>query len=247
MTEAERLPDAVSQVRRAVGAFDAQPELLPTLLSEVCVEALRVDAAGISLVAGDFRLPLGSSGPGAAMAEALQFTSGEGPCLGAARVGEIAAVQMPEIYRRWPMFAAELDSKTPYRAIVSLPLQLEPGATGAIDLYLEDPLSLARVGLADAVAVAAEVAAVLRADAALTKWTSPDSAVPAPAWLHAPATKARGHVWIAIGILMQCTGEPAPDLLARMRGYAYAEGLTLDAVAEALADGSLPAASIMAT
>jgi hypothetical protein len=60
------------------------PELLPTRLMKAAAAVLPVAAAGISIfISSGHRVPLGASDDTAALAERLQFTSGEGPCLSA--------------------------------------------------------------------------------------------------------------------------------------------------------------------
>ncbi|MCW2602061.1 MAG: uncharacterized protein JWN61_196, partial [Pseudonocardiales bacterium] len=198
----------------------------------------------LSLVEGRFRLPIGSSGGAAALAEALQFTHGEGPCLDAGRTGAIAGYSLQDIERRWPAFALELAARTPYRAILSLPLPLGPAASAAMDLYLVDPGALTAVSLSEAAAAAAEVVGALMADAALSRWLSPDADTAEPAWMDSAAASGRSKVWIAIGMLMKDTKESASDLLARLRAYAYAQGSTLDDVSAAIVAGALPVGAI---
>src|SRR3954471_8525889 len=79
----------VTRFRRAWGSQqggeDAGPELLPTRLTRACLAVLpAADGAGLSLLDNDFRVPIGATDDVAALAERLQFTIGEGPCLDAA-------------------------------------------------------------------------------------------------------------------------------------------------------------------
>ena len=60
------------------------PELLPSRLAVAAVAALDgVDAAGISLFTDELRVPIGTSDTAAAVAQALQFSVGDGPCFAA--------------------------------------------------------------------------------------------------------------------------------------------------------------------
>jgi hypothetical protein len=228
--------DAAAQLRAALHTSLAGPddELLPDRLAAACATVLGADGAGVSLVDGKYRLPLGASDEVAALAERLQFTLGEGPCLEAAAHGQVTVAGMPEIALRWPAMADELASRTPYRAIVCLPLPLGPHMTGALDLYLADAGDADAIGLSAATAVAQEAARVLgpAADSAAAK-------DPRPPWAGAPSAAARGSVWIAAGMVMADAHLSARDALAVLRAYAYARTQTLEDTAAALTAGAL--------
>src|SRR4051794_10539556 len=69
------------------GARDPQtadPDLLPVRLARAAADVLGADGAGISFYEDDFRVPLGASDEMTTLAERLQFTQGQGPCLDAA-------------------------------------------------------------------------------------------------------------------------------------------------------------------
>src|ERR1700710_712461 len=86
-------------------AQTAVAELLPVRLARACVAVLPVSGAGLSVIDDSFRVPLGASDETATTAERLQFTTGEGPCLDAARSGRMVVTRGEEISRRWPRFA----------------------------------------------------------------------------------------------------------------------------------------------
>jgi hypothetical protein len=133
MDLAERYRAAVAA---AVAATQDDGTRLPTLLSQACVEVLPVDGAGISATQ-DLRVPLGSSGPVAALAERLQTTLGEGPCLTAVQTPLPLTAGLDTLRERWPVFASEFCARTPFRSVASLPL-VPPGGRrrlGALDLY----------------------------------------------------------------------------------------------------------------
>jgi len=66
----------------AAGAAAAAPELLPVRLALACTRVLPVAGVGISMFgSGAMRIPVGASDHYAAIAERLQFTAAEGPCL----------------------------------------------------------------------------------------------------------------------------------------------------------------------
>ena len=121
----------------------AGPELLPVRLARAAVRVLPgVAGAGISVLAEPgMRVPLGASDEDAATAEQLQFTVGEGPCLQAHTSALPVYAPAAVFTARWPLLYAELTARTPYRAVLALPLRYR--FTGALDLYLrgDDPIA----------------------------------------------------------------------------------------------------------
>ena len=212
----------------------AAVELLPTLLARACANVLGVDGAGISVFADDFRVPLGASDPVSAIAERLQFTLGVGPCLDAFRSAEPFRGDREHIGRRWPLFYAELVSRTRYQSIVSMPIQLGRSTGGAVDLYQRQADDVEALSLADMTAVMRCIVDALRWDAAQKAVD-----VPGPGWLHGPTAQDRVRVWVAIGMLDQEFDLSAPDALARLRAYAHAHDQSVDDVAGSLGEGHL--------
>lgn len=232
MTITERFTDAVA------AAADELPglELLPERLARACAQVLPVDGAGISLFfAPDRRLPLGASDPTSAVAERLQFTVGEGPCLSSHAEGHAILADEDTIRTRWPVFHDDLVSRTPIRSVVSLPLHEEFRDLGVLDLYLVPPRDLGDLDLDLGMAVVGEVTAALRAT---NGRTSADA--DGPAWLDAPAAGRRSLVWQAIGFVNTGLGVSSPDALAMLRAHAYGEGLTLDDLAARVLDRDVP-------
>ncbi|MCW2540585.1 MAG: uncharacterized protein JWN95_2310 [Frankiales bacterium] len=217
----------------------AEPELLPTKLARAAAQVLPISAAGLSMLDSGFRVPLGASDELATVAERLQFTQGEGPCLDAANSGRIFVTGPSEMAARWPMFTHELVERTPYRAIICLPLPLTSGLAGALDLYLEEPDQLRAVPIADASMVADQMTEALLAGLTMTGSVTPWSGDREPAWMHSPAARERVQAWVAMGMLMTRMSLSARDALTLLRAYAYSHGTVLDDVAEQLVTGSL--------
>lgn len=224
----------------ASAAFEAARDdgtLLPKLLAEACVAVLPVQGAGIS-VTQDLRVPLGASDPASAVAEQLQTTLGEGPCLDAVATPLPLTAGHDEMQHRWPVFAAELLARTPFRSVASLPL-IPPQGTrrlGALDLYLTAPEPMDRRLLFDlAGSVGNPIAAVL-AGAPIGE---DDAGITMPVWLNSDRVHARMDVWAAVGVVMAASGLQNLDALALLRGYAYGHGTNLDEVAARLTTGAL--------
>jgi hypothetical protein len=243
------LAGLVGHFRRAwAGPSDpttATPELLPVRLAQACLAVLPVDGAGLSLLNDEFRVPLGSSDDLASVAERLQFTVGEGPCLVAAAEQRSVVADAAQLEERWPAYAKELFDHTPFRAIVALPLTLSPQLHGAVDLFLTEPAKLRAVSLADALTVTDQILDVLIfaqdiAGSSDRAWSDE----PKPAWLHGSAARARTNVWVAMGIVMTRLDVTAPDALAVLRAYAYARDALLDDVAAGVIRGDIDVAGL---
>jgi len=212
-------------------------ELLPERLARACATVLPVDGAGISLFfSSDRRLPLGASDPASAEAERLQFTVGEGPCLTSHAIGDIVIADEATMRTRWPEYYDALVAHTPIRGTLSLPLRDELRGIGALDLYVVPPREVGSLSLDDALTVRAQVAAVLQGQSRQDR----ESSAGGPAWLDAPAAERRSMVWQAIGFVNSALGVPSPDALALLRAHAYADGRTLDDLAQQVLSRQVP-------
>ena len=167
--------------------------------------------------------------------ERLQFTVGEGPCLSAHAEDRAVVADETTIATRWPAFYDSMVARTPVRGCIALPLQGELRGIGALDLYVVPPRDIATLGLHDALVVADEVAAVLRAQSLAAR-----RAGGGPTWVDAPATDRRAIVWQAMGFVNAGLEVDSTDALAILRGYAYAEGQDVDEVARQVVDRELP-------
>ncbi len=217
------------------------PELLPERLARAAAAMLPVAGASLSLLeGGDKRVPLGSSSPEAAVAERLQFTVGDGPCMTAQRLGEPVFAPEDELRRRWPQFAEQLFARTPFRGIVAFPLQQALAGRGAIDLYVRRSERIAQLEVFDAMAVGELITAALSEAAVFSDW----SADQGPDWLHAPGPRRRALVWQAMGRLALQVGVEGPEALEILRSHALSTGRELDDVAVDVLAGRLDAGAL---
>jgi GAF domain-containing protein len=223
---AGRFEDALVSVTEA--GLDG-PELLPLRLSRAIARMLPVDGAGISLVDGEGRrIPLGASSEAAAVAERLQFTVGAGPCMTAQSSREPVFALLDDLRRRWPAFADLLEERTPYCAVVALPLREAIAGLGAVDLYFSREDAVPEVDVFEAMAVADLVTSALSETAVWSDWAPARG----PDWLHGPAAQRRAKVWEAIGAVALAQDVPQDVALALLRATAYASSRTVDDVAD---------------
>ena len=217
-------------------------QVLPMLLAQACVKVLHITGAGISIT-DRLRVPLGSSDATAARAEALQTTLGEGPCLDAAATSEPLVVDETTMAARWPMFHRELITKTPFRAVASLPLKsANLQRFGALDLYSADAGLLHRLSLNDvSLNIADPMAGMLFDDPE----TIMQDGSPLPVWMKTHSVAHRMNVWIAVGILIEYADLTNADALAALRAYAYGHSANLDDVAHHVATQELHPDSLL--
>jgi hypothetical protein len=218
----------------------AGPELLPVRLARAIARMLPVDGAGISLSGGQGRIPLGASSEAAATAERLQFTVGAGPCLTAQESREPVFALSADLRRRWPPLADLLAERTPYCAVVALPLREAIAGLGAIDLYFHRDEDVTEVDVFEAMAVGDLVTSVLSETAVWSTW----SPARGPDWLHGPAAQRRAAVWEAMGAVALAREIDPAEALAVLRGMAYASDRSVDDVARDVLDGPLDPAGL---
>lgn len=218
------------------------PDVLPLVLSAACVEVLPVSGAGLSLI-DVLRVPLGASDAAVDVAERLQTTLGDGPCLAAVAEGGSLVADHAAIAARWPTFHAELVRQTPFRSVASLPLATDDGAPfGALDLYSTEPqLDPSLVDEQVRHDVVDQMVGLLQA-APMTaaSWTGEPVAV----WLGGPSVSRRMEVWAAVGMMMTTAGLSQADALSLLRAYAFGHHTTLDDAAQQLVNHELDPAVV---
>ncbi|WP_261326326.1 GAF domain-containing protein [Modestobacter marinus] len=240
VTLAARFTAAVAAAAAEDGDGDAM-HLLPERLSRAAVRVLPADGAGISLrTRRDGRIPLGASSEVAALAERLQFTTDEGPCMQAHAEGQPVFVMEDDLRRRWPAFAGRLLTETPYRGAVALPLQSALAGRCALDLYFTDPTAVPRLDVFDAIAVGELMTSALSDAVIWTTWNESQG----PDWLHSPAAVRRSAVWQAVGEVSMALDVHTQVALQALRAEAGATGRSVDDVALDVLTGRLTSADL---
>ena len=209
----------------------AADELLPARLMHALTAVLAVDGASLSVLSG-IRAPLGASNEGAAVAERLQSTLGDGPCLSAYQQSDALVADAEQAQLRWPVFYAELVEHTAFRSVASIPLTTGVKRFGAMDLYWNTP----HIPDQDTILAAASMLAPA-ITTLLTRSPAepiPRLGAPAQAWIKAPPVRARMNVWTAIGMLRASQILDSADALSLLRAAAYSRGTSIDELAEQL-------------
>jgi transcriptional regulator with GAF, ATPase, and Fis domain len=232
--------ETILRLRTAVAAALREPRGSTEPLARVCracVELLPVDGASVSVMTStDRRETLYASDETVGVVESLQFTLGEGPCFDAflhrrpVLVADLAA----DSATAWPVFAAEI-ARYPVGAIFAFPLQAGAITIGAMDLYRHQPGWLTP----DELALALQVVDL----ATLALLGMPHGQTDGE-WL-ADLPNHRAVVHQAVGMLIAEHHLPADHALARLRGYAFVAGRTVEAVAADLTNRRMHPAEII--
>lgn len=224
-----------AELARSSAVGDAQ-ELLPDRLARACAAVLPVDGAGLSMMLlPDRRVPLGSSDATAATAERLQFAVGDGPCAAAYREHRLVVAMDEDLAARWPVYASQLVTRTPYRMALAVPVGGPLTGSVVLDLYRFRPGRPA-AGVLEAVGEVADACASVLSTAMAD---DTDLVLGLPSALRSPPVADRRQVWQAIGVVIGQLGVDASAALAVLRGLAFGQDTDLETVAVGVLGGEM--------
>jgi GAF domain-containing protein len=96
------------------------------------------DMASVTVMRGDRGETAASSEERVWAIDSDQYTAGDGPCLEAARTGEIVRVGVEEAHERWPEFARSTRAAG-VESYLACPLIIGEEFVGSLNLYSEKP------------------------------------------------------------------------------------------------------------
>lgn len=205
-------------------------------LTDITVEVLDADAAGLVLSDERGTLTAGAvTGPAEAL-EALELRIGEGPCLDCFTAGSpVVNVPAEESARRWPRFhVAALAAG--FDAVHALPMRLRTRVIGGVNIYFVAPRTLEEVDLAVAQALA-DVATI----ALLQERTVGDRTLLTEQLQGALTTRVL--IEQAKGVLAERLGVSVGEGFALLRDTARRERVPLRVLAEGVVDGRVDTAA----
>jgi hypothetical protein len=211
-------------------------------LCRACVDLLEVDGASISLShEGSTRGTFGSSGELSRRLDEYEFTFGEGPGLDA--VASRRPVLVPDLAdpaeQRWPAFRDAL-TNSGVSAVFALPVTLSSSLVGVLELFNREPGRMSPALLAAGL-LAAELAALPLLDlmTATTDWDAHSQSEYGWGQL---ASLQRVEVYQATGMIIAAMNVSPTEALVRLRGLAYARGMTASELAWEIVERRVPLA-----
>lgn len=140
--DVRRRLDDVTEALQALFEVLDQEEDLSAILDRVCEQAVRAvpgaDLASISLLREGVPETAALTDEHALAVDEAQYRSGEGPCLEAARTRRCQRVSVPEVSRRWPVFARSATALG-VASYLSAPLVIDTEYQGSLNLYSRQP------------------------------------------------------------------------------------------------------------
>ncbi|WP_447002223.1 ANTAR domain-containing response regulator [Saccharothrix isguenensis] len=115
-----------------------QEEQLSVVLDRVCVQVARAvpgaDAVSVTVLGPDGPRTEAATGRPALDVDSAQYRTGEGPCLEAARTGQVLQAVVSATSDRWPAFSA-MAERSGITAYLSAPLHVDEQQSGSLNLY----------------------------------------------------------------------------------------------------------------
>jgi len=204
-----------------------------TVLSDRCVEAMDVDAAGVMLASPGEELQfIASSSESMRVLELFQIQANEGPCVDCFKDGNaIVNHSLTGSDQRWPRFTPRALAHG-FRSVHCLPLRLRGRTVGALNLFNseEGPLDpddvLVAQGLADVATIA-----ILQHRSSLDARTLNDQL--------SNALNSRIIIEQAKGMVSQATASDMDRAFGRLRTYSRSHNLRLTDVAMSIVQGEI--------
>ncbi|GAA2053808.1 GAF and ANTAR domain-containing protein [Williamsia deligens] len=205
-------------------------------IRELCETATRltgVDGAAIAVFgsAGDNRELIYATDATAAHLDDLQFTLGEGPCIGAFATQSsvlVGSLDTDEATTHWPVFRSEV-LLMGVGAVFAVPVTVDDFAVGVLELYRRRPGDLTRDEAQSAQVSARLAAATIRRnadDVARSPRDVEHIVVDEPG-----GPFARDDVHVATGIIAVQLDIGTEEALDRLRAVAFSQGRPIGSVA----------------
>ncbi len=204
-----------------------------SLLSDRCVHALGVTAAGVMLAAPSGTLQvIASSSDTMRTLELFQLQAQEGPCVEAYRNGEqVVNLDLAAVGSRYPRFAARATSEG-FRSAHSFPMRLRGRTLGALNLLRSQPGPLTEMDI-----VAAQALADIATIAIVQHQVVIDAQLLSSQL--SSALNSRIVVEQAKGMIGQATDSGMDQAFQRLRGHARNHNIRLADLAAQIAEGTL--------
>lgn len=137
-----RKVDEVTGALERLAEVLASEEDLSVHLERMCQQAVRAvgqaDMASVSLLRDGEAVTAAATDERAVEIDRAQYSAGEGPCLEAAKTGQVVKVTVAEVEGQWPGFVAA-SGRAAVASYLSAPLFIDSEYHGSLNLYGEKP------------------------------------------------------------------------------------------------------------
>ena len=216
--------DRLARVAAALAA-DSGVDVL-TRLCHACVDILSVDGAGVAVFDGvEHSGAVAVSDEAFARIDDLQFQLGEGPAIDAGRLARpVLEPDLSHAAAQWPAFV-DAAVAAGIRAHFSFPLQLGAAHLGVLSLHRRTPGELDERDMADAFTLARmALQIVLDLQAGVRPGDLPGRLT--------DVFDHRVRIHQATGMVAAQLDSDIPTALGRLRAHAWANGLSMEAIAD---------------
>jgi transcriptional regulator with GAF, ATPase, and Fis domain len=225
------IAEAFKRALRSQVGSGALSSLSLSQLCAACAEVTSLPASIVLVTKGHPQAAMAAS-DGAAAAEELQFSLGEGPGIDAHAEGRPVLVEdLGAAAARWTQFVPAARALG-VNAVFAFPLQVGAIRTGVLSLYARraDPLDAGQLGeLATVAGLATEAVLAMQSGAVAGEL----------AWSLTGAAEHRAVVHQATGMAAMQLGCSAQDALVRLRARAFADGAGVAEVARQVVERRL--------
>jgi GAF domain-containing protein len=129
---------SLDDLGEVLAAEEELSRVLQRSVDQVTTSVPGADMASVSVLRGDSAETIASSSEQVRAIDSDQYAAGDGPCLEAARTGQVVRTGAEEAQRRWPQFArsARVAGVGSYLAC---PLMIDEEFAGSLNLYSSQP------------------------------------------------------------------------------------------------------------
>ena len=137
----ERLDEvtvALSGMRDVLDQEEAVGRVLQRGVDQITRAIPSATLASVTVIRGNDAETVACSSERVLTIDSDQYAAGDGPCLHAARTGEIVRVGVEQARQRWPEFARSAQAAG-VASYLSAPLMVDDEFAGSLNLYSEEP------------------------------------------------------------------------------------------------------------
>jgi GAF domain-containing protein len=134
----DEVSDDLKQLADVLTAEEEVGRVLQRSVDQLVESVPGADMASVTVLSGEAGETVASSNERVWAIDSDQYAAGDGPCLEAARTGEVVRVGVEEALERWPGFTRSARAAG-VASYLSYPLFIDDAFAGSLNLYSEQP------------------------------------------------------------------------------------------------------------